>query len=80
MKFHYMLKKLQLHKEEYVLMQAISLFSPGDGLLQADDTPSVFSCFPQGRFQPIALLRTYCTARGEMLAGFPWVSGGDLQP
>ncbi|XP_052595716.1 nuclear receptor subfamily 1 group I member 2 isoform X3 [Peromyscus californicus insignis] len=27
-KFHYMLKKLQLHKEEYVLMQAISLFSP----------------------------------------------------
>lgn len=31
MKFHCMLKKLQLHKEEYVLMQAISLFSPGDG-------------------------------------------------
>ncbi|XP_035874035.1 nuclear receptor subfamily 1 group I member 2 isoform X1 [Phyllostomus discolor] len=29
LKFHYMLKKLQLHKEEYVLMQAISLFSPG---------------------------------------------------
>uniref|UniRef100_A0A8C5K9R9 Nuclear receptor subfamily 1, group I, member 2 n=1 Tax=Jaculus jaculus TaxID=51337 RepID=A0A8C5K9R9_JACJA len=28
MKFHYMLKKLQLHKEEYVLMQAMSLFSP----------------------------------------------------
>ncbi|KAM5281497.1 nuclear receptor subfamily 1 group I member 2 [Ctenodactylus gundi] len=28
MKFHYMLKKLHLHKEEYVLMQAISLFSP----------------------------------------------------
>ncbi|KAM6162606.1 nuclear receptor subfamily 1 group I member 2 [Erethizon dorsatum] len=28
MKFHFMLKKLQLHKEEYVLMQAISLFSP----------------------------------------------------
>ncbi|KAM9583141.1 nuclear receptor subfamily 1 group I member 2 [Trichechus inunguis] len=28
LKFHYMLKKLQLHKEEYVLMQAISLFSP----------------------------------------------------
>uniref|UniRef100_A0A8C2YRE0 Nuclear receptor subfamily 1 group I member 2 n=2 Tax=Chinchilla lanigera TaxID=34839 RepID=A0A8C2YRE0_CHILA len=28
MKFHYTLKKLQLHKEEYVLMQAISLFSP----------------------------------------------------
>ncbi|XP_074070690.1 nuclear receptor subfamily 1 group I member 2 [Macrotis lagotis] len=28
MKFHYMLKKLQLHNEEYVLMQAISLFSP----------------------------------------------------
>ncbi|XP_023573386.1 nuclear receptor subfamily 1 group I member 2 [Octodon degus] len=28
MKFHYMLKKLQLHKEEYVLMQAVSLFSP----------------------------------------------------
>lgn len=28
MKFHCMLKKLQLHKEEYVLMQAISLFSP----------------------------------------------------
>ncbi|OBS70394.1 hypothetical protein A6R68_01068 [Neotoma lepida] len=27
-KFHCMLKKLQLHKEEYVLMQAISLFSP----------------------------------------------------
>lgn len=30
LKFHYMLKKLQLHKEEYVLMQAISLFSPGE--------------------------------------------------
>lgn len=29
MKFHCMLKKLQLRKEEYVLMQAISLFSPG---------------------------------------------------
>ncbi|KAK2091787.1 Nuclear receptor sub 1 group I member 2 [Saguinus oedipus] len=29
LKFHYMLKKLQLHEEEYVLMQAISLFSPG---------------------------------------------------
>lgn len=28
LKFHYMLKKLQLHKEEYVLMQAIVLFSP----------------------------------------------------
>lgn len=28
LRFHYMLKKLQLHKEEYVLMQAISLFSP----------------------------------------------------
>ncbi|XP_066203671.1 nuclear receptor subfamily 1 group I member 2 isoform X1 [Saccopteryx leptura] len=28
LKFHYMLKKLHLHKEEYVLMQAISLFSP----------------------------------------------------
>ncbi|XP_074158182.1 nuclear receptor subfamily 1 group I member 2 [Sminthopsis crassicaudata] len=28
LKFHYMLKKLQLHNEEYVLMQAISLFSP----------------------------------------------------
>ncbi|KAK2493770.1 hypothetical protein MC885_007454 [Smutsia gigantea] len=28
LKFHYMLRKLQLHKEEYVLMQAISLFSP----------------------------------------------------
>ncbi|XP_048202662.1 nuclear receptor subfamily 1 group I member 2-like [Perognathus longimembris pacificus] len=27
-KFHYMLRNLQLHKEEYVLMQAISLFSP----------------------------------------------------
>lgn len=30
LKFHYMLKKLQLHEEEYVLMQAISLFSPGE--------------------------------------------------
>ncbi|KAM6225190.1 nuclear receptor subfamily 1 group I member 2 [Rhynchocyon petersi] len=28
LKFHYMLKKLQLHQEEYVLMQAIALFSP----------------------------------------------------
>ncbi|VCW88880.1 unnamed protein product, partial [Gulo gulo] len=28
LKFHYRLKKLQLHREEYVLMQAISLFSP----------------------------------------------------
>ncbi|XP_037692185.1 nuclear receptor subfamily 1 group I member 2 isoform X2 [Choloepus didactylus] len=28
LKFHYMLKRLQLHEEEYVLMQAISLFSP----------------------------------------------------
>ncbi|XP_069491952.1 nuclear receptor subfamily 1 group I member 2 [Ambystoma mexicanum] len=28
LKFHYMLKKLNLQKEEYVLMQAISLFSP----------------------------------------------------
>ncbi|XP_057553262.1 nuclear receptor subfamily 1 group I member 2 [Hippopotamus amphibius kiboko] len=28
LKFHYMLKRLQLHKEEYVLMQAIALFSP----------------------------------------------------
>ncbi|XP_072471851.1 nuclear receptor subfamily 1 group I member 2 [Notamacropus eugenii] len=28
LKLHYMLKKLKLHDEEYVLMQAISLFSP----------------------------------------------------
>uniref|UniRef100_UPI004072FD9E Pregnane X receptor ligand binding domain tethered to steroid receptor coactivator-1 peptide n=1 Tax=Homo sapiens TaxID=9606 RepID=UPI004072FD9E len=35
LKFHYMLKKLQLHEEEYVLMQAISLFSPDrPGVLQ----------------------------------------------
>ncbi|XP_007532164.1 nuclear receptor subfamily 1 group I member 2 isoform X2 [Erinaceus europaeus] len=37
LKFHYMLKKLQLHKEEYVLMQAISLFSPDrPGVVQHD--------------------------------------------
>ncbi|XP_023611570.1 nuclear receptor subfamily 1 group I member 2 [Myotis lucifugus] len=29
LKFHYMLKELRLREEEYVLMQAISLFSPG---------------------------------------------------
>ncbi|XP_043927437.1 nuclear receptor subfamily 1 group I member 2 isoform X2 [Protopterus annectens] len=28
LKFHYMLRDLELHDEEYVLMQAISLFSP----------------------------------------------------
>ncbi|XP_053482592.1 nuclear receptor subfamily 1 group I member 2 [Ictalurus furcatus] len=28
MKFHYALRRLHLHEEEYVLMQAISLFSP----------------------------------------------------
>ncbi|XP_060732971.1 nuclear receptor subfamily 1 group I member 2 isoform X2 [Tachysurus vachellii] len=28
LKFHYTLRKLHLHEEEYVLMQAISLFSP----------------------------------------------------
>ncbi|MCI4378723.1 hypothetical protein PGIGA_G00219120 [Pangasianodon gigas] len=28
MKFHYTLRRLHLHEEEYVLMQAISLFSP----------------------------------------------------
>ncbi|XP_029433742.1 nuclear receptor subfamily 1 group I member 2 isoform X2 [Rhinatrema bivittatum] len=28
LKFHYSLRKLELHTEEYVLMQAISLFSP----------------------------------------------------
>ncbi|XP_068925997.1 nuclear receptor subfamily 1 group I member 2 [Petaurus breviceps papuanus] len=28
LRFHFMLKKLRLHDEEYVLMQAISLFSP----------------------------------------------------
>ncbi|XP_048071090.1 nuclear receptor subfamily 1 group I member 2 isoform X4 [Ursus arctos] len=36
LKFHYRLKKLQLHQEEYVLMQAISLFSP--------DRPGVVQC------------------------------------
>ena len=55
MKFHCMLKKLQLHKEEYVLMQAISLFSPGDGSPQLL-APSVIcrrQQFPaQGRAQP----------------------------
>lgn len=40
MKFHCRLKKLQLHKEEYVLMQAISLFSPGDGFPQLLETSS----------------------------------------
>lgn len=40
LKFHYMRKKLQLHKEEYVLMQAISLFSPGD------NPPVVLPGFP----------------------------------
>lgn len=39
MKFHCMLKKLQLHKEEYVLMQAISLFSPGDDFSPAAGYP-----------------------------------------
>ncbi|TKC36861.1 hypothetical protein EI555_008831, partial [Monodon monoceros] len=36
LKFHYMRKKVHLHKEEYVLMQAISLFSP--------DRPGVGQC------------------------------------
>lgn len=65
MKFHCMLKKLQLHKEEYVLMQAISLFSPGDG-----SSPSCWAppglcrrrqhlfLSPQERSQSLALLST----------------------
>lgn len=40
LKFHYMLKKLQLHEEEYVLMQAISLFSPGEDPPAAWPPPS----------------------------------------
>lgn len=44
LKFHYMLKKLQLHKEEYVLMQAISLFSPGDGLPLGCQLPVPLAC------------------------------------
>ncbi|XP_032486640.1 LOW QUALITY PROTEIN: nuclear receptor subfamily 1 group I member 2 [Phocoena sinus] len=43
LKFHYMWKKLELHKEEYVLMQVISLFSP--------DRPGVGQCRLLDRLQ-----------------------------
>lgn len=44
LKFHYMLKKLQLHKEEYVLMQAISLFSPGEASAWPARPPCTRAC------------------------------------
>lgn len=44
LKFHYMLKKLQLHKEEYVLMQAISLFSPGEAAAWPAWPPCTQAC------------------------------------
>lgn len=49
LKFHYRLKRLQLHKEEYVLMQAISLFSPGDDpTCPAWPSPApMLACTPQ---------------------------------
>ena len=47
LKFHYMLKKLQLHKEEYVLMQAISLFSPGESPPALPGLPMPLPCFPR---------------------------------
>lgn len=47
LKFHYMLKELRLHEEEYVLMQAISLFSPG-----GDPTAAQPPC-PRPRLAPI---------------------------
>lgn len=46
LKFHYMLKKLQLHKEEYVLMQAISLFSPGEDPPVLPGLPPPHACSP----------------------------------
>lgn len=52
LKFHYMLKKLQLHKEEYVLMQAISLFSPGE-------SPTCPTWLPVPTPTPSGLLATH---------------------
>lgn len=86
MKFHFMLKKLQLHKEEYVLMQAISLFSPGDGfppaagyLQRSAGGSSNFFCPPQGRSQPLALL--YPTPTDCRVCFFPlvrWLAGSSF--
>ena len=54
LKFHYMLKKLQLHKEEYVLMQAISLFSPGESCTCLAWLPSAPRLFPQACSHPFS--------------------------
>lgn len=54
LKFHYMLKKLQLHKEEYVLMQAISLFSPGESCTCLAWLPLALACFPRLAHTPSA--------------------------
>lgn len=45
LKFHYTLKELRLREEEYVLMQAISLFSPG-GDPGPHSLPARPSCTP----------------------------------
>ena len=54
LKFHYMLKKLQLHKEEYVLMQAISLFSPGESHICLAWLPLAPPLFSQACSHPIS--------------------------
>lgn len=54
LKFHYMLKKLQLHKEEYVLMQAISLFSPGESPTCLAWPPHAPPLFPQACSHPVS--------------------------
>ncbi|KAL2081044.1 hypothetical protein ACEWY4_022897 [Coilia grayii] len=44
MKFHYTLRRLHLHDLEYVLMQAISLFSPGEPIRHTPGTVSPTYC------------------------------------
>ncbi|XP_016089292.1 nuclear receptor subfamily 1 group I member 2 isoform X2 [Sinocyclocheilus grahami] len=65
MNFHYALRKLHLHEEEYVLMQAISLFSPGVCVFSSSDRPGVTHHSMIDRNQEIVALtlKTYIEAK-----------------
>ncbi|XP_041115284.1 nuclear receptor subfamily 1 group I member 2 [Polyodon spathula] len=57
LKFHYMLRNLKLHETEYVLMQAISLFSPDrPGVVSHDAIDKCQECFA-------LILKTYIDTR-----------------
>ncbi|EPY76842.1 nuclear receptor subfamily 1 group I member 2-like protein [Camelus ferus] len=75
LKFHYMLKKLQLHKEELALPTTL----PPPNLYFSCKRQQHLPCPPQRRSQLMALPTTYCMARMGTSAVFPQDRPGVVQ-